>query len=117
MGLSPRPAHPVVLRGRHARAQAGAPVAQRARRVVDRTARTQDLLDALGVEGAGGARRVRPLRAAPQRDGAHRGHMKDSAFTSWAVGPAELPKPHTNAKALWRDAKARLAQGVATPSA
>jgi len=47
----------------------------------------------------------------PHRDVMGRFHARliDPKFVSWMVPGAALPKPHSNAKELWREAKTRLA--------
>ena len=47
----------------------------------------------------------------PHRDimGRYHDKLSEAQFTTWTVQVADLPKPRSNAKDLWRDAKARLA--------
>ena len=47
----------------------------------------------------------------PHRDimGRYHDKLTEAQFTTWTVQVADLPKPRSNAKDLWRDAKARLA--------
>ena len=44
-----------------------------------------------------------------------RDRMTATAFTTWSQDTSELPKPHSNAKALWREAKRRLATTTGDP--
>jgi hypothetical protein len=48
--------------------------------------------------------------ALPHRDVMRRfhGRLRETGFVTWAVARADLPQPHSNAKEMWRDARARL---------
>lgn len=47
---------------------------------------------------------------APHRDIMTRFHaaLVDASFVTWTVGADEVPAPRSNARELWRDARARL---------
>jgi heme-degrading monooxygenase HmoA len=50
------------------------------------------------------------VRTAPHADVRQRFHdrLARHAFATWSLRASELPKPHSNAKETWRDARRRL---------